>query len=213
MNPIITSVIEIDLYDETNLDTIRRNIYELERRGIQQKVAGVIRRYYANGSGIMHYREYLESGRSYYEERFGKDSSRETSTAEETKVNYSLKNSLPVSELLNTIEGVQQGDKKAVVQLSKHAKSGTISTQLYDEMIEKYGSIRPGENPSRDVSVPKRTAENKKVSQMVRTILEAKATPDKIVPNIEKLVEDGVFTPQFNKSSSYIRVSAFFMYR
>ena len=109
----------------------------MERRGIQQKVAGVIRRYYANGSGIMHYREYLESGRSYYEERFGKDSSRETSTAEETKVNYSLKNSLPVSELLNTIEGVQQGDKTADTQTTDGSISGNKSFSIKDSAYLK----------------------------------------------------------------------------
>jgi len=42
--------------------------------------------------------------------------------------------------------------------------------------------------------VPKKTAKNKKVSQTVRTILEAKATPDEALPAIEKMVEDGVFS-------------------
>ena len=61
-------------------------------------------------------------------------------------------------------------------------------------LLDKYGAIPKGENHARDVSVPKKTAEDKKVSQTVRTILEAKATPDEAVPTIEKMVEDGVFS-------------------
>ena len=51
-----------------------------------------------------------------------------------------------------------------------------------------------GENPHRGVQVPRKTAKDKKVSQTVRTILEAKATPDEALPTIEKMVEDGIFS-------------------
>ena len=44
-DPIITKVLAIDEYDETQLDKARRNIYDLERRGIQQKTQGVFRLY------------------------------------------------------------------------------------------------------------------------------------------------------------------------
>ena len=44
-NPIITRVLTIDESDETQLDKARRNIYDLERRGIQQKTQGVFRLY------------------------------------------------------------------------------------------------------------------------------------------------------------------------
>jgi hypothetical protein len=44
-NPIITRVLTIDEYDETEIDKARRNIYDLERRGIQQETKGVLRLY------------------------------------------------------------------------------------------------------------------------------------------------------------------------
>ena len=44
-SPVITRVLEIDEYNETELDKVRRHIYETERRGIQQETGGVFRRY------------------------------------------------------------------------------------------------------------------------------------------------------------------------
>lgn len=57
--------------------------------------------------------------------------------------------------------------------------------------VEQYGAIPPGENPARVIEIPRRTERGNKVSQTVRTILEAGATPDEMVPDIEKLVADG----------------------
>lgn len=59
------------------------------------------------------------------------------------------------------------------------------------QYIEKYGSIEPGENPFRTVQVPKKTGENENVSKTVRTILEAKATPEAAIPTIEQMVANG----------------------
>ena len=44
-DPIITAVLEIDADNETKLNDIRRQVYETERRGIQQKTEGIFRRY------------------------------------------------------------------------------------------------------------------------------------------------------------------------
>ena len=43
--PIITRVLVIDEYDETTLSDIRRDLYEVEKRGIQQKTGGIFRQY------------------------------------------------------------------------------------------------------------------------------------------------------------------------
>ena len=66
--------------------------------------------------------------------------------------------------------------------------------EVYQGMVEQYGSMKPGEKPAREVRVPRRTADDRKVSQTVRTILEAKATPDTAVQNIEELTATGVFS-------------------
>ena len=95
-------------------------------------------------------------------------------------INRSLKGGMSSSELREN--------------LSKYAKEGTLTTEKYNELIKTYGTIKKGEKPHRDVTVPTKTAEDKKVSQTVRTILEAEVTPDEAVPTIEKMVEDGVFS-------------------
>lgn len=97
-------------------------------------------------------------------------------------------------EFLNAIDDLRNGKKNASDKLVKYVDSGMISTDDYDGLIEKYGAIAEGEKPHREVRVPQKTEEDKKVSQTVRTILEAKATPDEAIPTIEKMVEDGVFS-------------------
>ena len=64
----------------------------------------------------------------------------------------------------------------------------------YTELIKEYGAIEKGENPSRDIEVPKRTEEDRRVSKTVRTILEAEVTPDTIVPKLQEMVASGDFS-------------------
>lgn len=104
---------------------------------------------------------------------------------EENESSHSLKGALSDSEIRNAITNNK---------LHKYVDKGIISTERYNELIEIYGAIPQGEKSSREVQVPKKTSKGKKVSQTVRTILEAKATPDEAVPTIEKMVEDGVFS-------------------
>ena len=97
-------------------------------------------------------------------------------------------------KFLNTVADVESGKKGAKERLYKYVDSGVIPTEVYDNYVKQYGAIPTGERPHREVQVPQKTAENKKVSQTVRTILEAQATPDEAVPTIEKMVEDGIFS-------------------
>lgn len=66
--------------------------------------------------------------------------------------------------------------------------------RVYQGYVETYGAMQPGEKPAREVQVPKKTGENEKVSQTVRTILEAKATPEETLPDIQRLVAQGDFS-------------------
>lgn len=69
---------------------------------------------------------------------------------------------------------------------------GVPTTQ---ELIDKYGEIDPGEEPrAREAHIPKKTSEEKKVSETVRTILEAEVTPDAAIPKIEELIASGDFS-------------------
>ena len=127
-------------------------------------------------------------------------------------VSYSLKGGISNKELRDTIADAQKGKKAASEKLAKYVDSGIIPSRAYDELIEKYGVIPTGERPHRDIQVPRKSGKNKKVSQTVRTILEAQATPDEAVPTIEKMVEDGVFSydvytdkQALNDAESYIK--------
>ena len=58
----------------------------------------------------------------------------------------------------------------------------------WDQLVEKYGSYKKGENASRDISVPKQTSDEKNVMRGVRTILESNAIPDDMVEDIKESV-------------------------
>lgn len=64
----------------------------------------------------------------------------------------------------------------------------------YSGLQNKYGTIEPGENPAHVVDVPKKTADDWKVSQTVRTVMEAGATPVTALPTIEEMVVKGDFS-------------------
>lgn len=135
-----------------------------------------------------------DMGIKYLEYESGNEQARLEALNSLEDVKFSLKGGISPMELLDTIGNAQKGKKGATEKLAKYVDSGLIRTKTYDELIEKYGVIPSGERPHRDVQVPRKSGKKKNVSQTVRTILEAKATPDETVPTIEKMVEDGIFS-------------------
>lgn len=87
-----------------------------------------------------------------------------------------------------------RNDANARRQLRGTARLSEELEDLRDTYIRKYGEIPEGENATRKVRMPRKTSDEKKVSQTVRTILEAKATPDEIVPSIEELALRGEYS-------------------
>lgn len=81
--------------------------------------------------------------------------------------------------------------------LSQDVADGRLSMsdrELLEAYVKKYGAISKGETPFRDVTMPKQTADGKKLSQTVRTVLEARATPDEAIADIETLAARGDFS-------------------
>ena len=74
------------------------------------------------------------------------------------------------------------------------AFSREIPEANYEALKEKYGYIPAGERAYREVQVPKKTADDKYVSRTIRTVLEAKATPDAMIPTLERMVAKGEFS-------------------
>lgn len=66
--------------------------------------------------------------------------------------------------------------------------------RAYEELLERYGSIAPGERRARNVAVPRQTNDYDRVSQTVRTIMEAARTPEELIPTIEEMIESGEFS-------------------
>lgn len=68
-------------------------------------------------------------------------------------------------------------------------------------LAAQFGTIKQGEKPAREVAIPKRTSKEEKVSQTPRTLEEALATPEEILPTIERMVANGTFSyePMSNK--------------
>lgn len=63
-----------------------------------------------------------------------------------------------------------------------------------DEYREKYGTFPGGEKAAREILLPRKSKDGQKISQTVRTILEASSTPEEAVPTIEEMALDGRFS-------------------
>lgn len=61
----------------------------------------------------------------------------------------------------------------------------------YTNLVNQYGAIEPGERPARVVDAPKKISDTEEVSQAVRTVLEAKATPDSMIADIQQFILEG----------------------
>lgn len=105
---------------------------------------------------------------------------------------FSLKDSESLAREIAQIR--KDGKKNNRSQEDIDADVRNVVDDAYQSMLQAYGVIKPGENPYRDVQVPERTAKDKKVSQTVRTVLEAQATPDAALPKIEEMVATGDFS-------------------
>ena len=66
--------------------------------------------------------------------------------------------------------------------------------ERYASMAQQYGTIPVGETPARTVAVPKRTEKGNRVSQTVRTAMEARATTETGVRALKKAVVEGNFS-------------------
>ena len=104
----------------------------------------------------------------------------------------SLKGEQEMKQELRRIrtEGRKAGKSDADIE----AEIDTLVNEQYEALVAKYGKIEPGEKPYREATVAKKTEDNRKVSQTVRTIVEAKVTPHAAIPTIHELTTTGEFS-------------------
>lgn len=105
----------------------------------------------------------------------------------------------PSAAFVNCVWNILQGGTDGSVSDSVYSRSIDPTklreaAEKVDALNRQYGTIPAGENPAREVSVPRRTSDDKKVSQTVRTIMEAGVTPDEALPNIEQMIADEEFS-------------------
>ena len=61
-------------------------------------------------------------------------------------------------------------------------------------MVERYGAIKRGEAPARDVEIPKQTNDETRTRQFVRTAAEASQVPDSFINDITQDVMNGLYS-------------------
>lgn len=96
---------------------------------------------------------------------------------------------------LESSRGLQDllGREKDAIRTQHAARMLELEKELA-EYREKYGVFPGGEKAAREVLLPKKSGENEKNSQTVRTILETKATPEEMVPDIMELAMEGKYS-------------------
>lgn len=85
------------------------------------------------------------------------------------------------------------GRERAAIQQQERTYLGKVE-ELLGGYRGLYGTMRKGEKAARDIQLPKKSGEDEKISQTVRTVLEAKATPEEMVPDIETLALEGKYS-------------------
>ena len=110
--------------------------------------------------------------------------------ARESRKGFSVDRELD-REIRHIVKEAREGGKS---EEAVQADIRELVQESYQRMAEQYGTIPAGERPAREARVPRRTAEDRVVSQTVRTVLEAGATPEAAIPNIEELTARGVFS-------------------
>lgn len=141
--PIITSIIRIDLTNETELDRTRRRIYDSERRGIQQKTGELFRRYYnfdfkfrPDKQGVST-KSVRNSGDNRYGRRSGEEASKAEGTSGVTKKSDSERWSKDISE---SLDGKQMSESK-IKSLAGRLRRSYRSNFAKDRVISSLSDI------------------------------------------------------------------------
>ena len=114
----------------------------------------------------------------------------QSTQARESRKGFSVDRELD-QEIRQIVREAREGGKS---EEAVQADIRALVQESYQRMAEQYGTIPTGERPAREARVPRRTAEERVVSQTVRTVLEAGATPEAAIPNLEELTARGVFS-------------------
>ena len=102
-------------------------------------------------------------------------------------------------------DGLRTDNRRGNIEESSGNKSeGEVKFSISDNnsdfwnewlrLAKEFGVIPKGENPTRDIDVPKKITKDKLVSRFARTMLEAGVTPETAVSEFERRILDGSMT-------------------
>ena len=76
-------------------------------------------------------------------------------------------------------------------------------TPGYAELLARWGSIKPGYKPFREIKVPKKTSDEKKVRRFVRSVMESNAVTDEMAEDLKgEIVKEAMsYTPISDKQA------------
>ena len=78
----------------------------------------------------------------------------------------------------------------------------------YNELMQKYGAMDEANNAARETPVPVKSTKKKAVSETVRTVMGAEATPNSRIPTIVEAVADGKLSHVPTANNVYSRRAA-----
>ncbi len=103
-----------------------------------------------------------------------------------------------------------EGQYAKVYKMGANTKNTGAQYSLsddYDSAVEQYGAIPPGENPARDVKVPKQMNDDTKVRRTVRTAMEANGTPSELVDRLKVDIANDVYDYKVVSDKSAVSIA------
>lgn len=118
-----------------------------------------------------------------------------------TARNYGQAETSPAAISSNPSNNIISNSSSKSNNDSNYSLKGT--EEDYNALVKKYGAIKKGVNPARDIKVPKQTSDDKKVRQLTRTVLETESVTPELIAEIKKGIvnEDFSYTPISDKEA------------
>ena len=120
-------------------------------------------------------------------------------------------NSIPQTNGNSNTPAAQNGPIRPIIQpaqgVSPDSSVGAAAANFdpYTRMANEYGTIAQGENPARIIDVPKSTDGKNRVRHFTRTAMEAKVTPEEMIPAFEQEVINGLFSYEPRKDADSLK--------
>lgn len=89
------------------------------------------------------------------------------------------------------IFGYDQAEQERAVRAEDSTGAAPYGFDPYSNMLNEYGAIPEGENPSRVIDVPVSTDGNDRVSRAARTVMEAEITPENMLGEVADAIVRG----------------------